>query len=100
MRQVSNKQASKNRLYVKLKREHFRKHPGCQFRYNEDGTLGHFDEKTLLACGDPNSTLHHRMGRGKYTCVPEWFMSACIPHHDWAERNKKRARELGYILYQ
>ncbi len=70
-------------------------HPRCEFII-----LGE-DSPMRWACGaNYNVTVHHKMGRGKYLNDMRYFMTACPECHDWIESNKRKARELGYILYK
>ena len=76
--------------YEREKEKWIKEHPFCQFSVMED-----------LQCGVTYPvTLHHKMGRGKYLADSRYFMTACLNHHAWIEAHKKRARELGYILYK
>lgn len=77
------------------------------------------DNPKCEICGrEENLSIHHKMGRGKNLCNPNYFMSACLVGgfldnkypdsnhnhtggcHGWIEANKTLSRELGYILYK
>jgi len=80
---VSEKQAKKNSLYSKQRKEHLNKFPHCQIR--------------LVGCTHIAFEIHHSEGRGENTNKAESFLSAC-PHchkilHD--KLSAKEARELG-----
>ena len=102
MRNVSSKQAAINRSYKILKDCYLEAHPGCEFWLDCDtGEVVKPESGNSIMCNRRfRTTVHHKMGRGIHTLEVEYFMSACQPHHDWAEHNKKKARNLGYILYR
>lgn len=94
MRFISKEyQARWNNYYKNVKPKWLKEHPYCQFEYDIDG------EK--IPCAQVFAvTPHHKMGRGKYIDREEFLMTVCPIHHAWIEANKKKARELGYILYK
>jgi len=80
---VSEKQAKKNSLYSKQRKEHLAKFPHCQLR--------------LQGCTHVAFEVHHQSGRGENTNKMESFMSACPECHKQLHDilSAKEARELG-----
>lgn len=80
---VSEKQAKKNALYSKQRKEHLAKFPFCQLK--------------LQGCEKVATEVHHSEGRGENTNKAESFMSACQNCHSLLhdKMSAKEARELG-----
>lgn len=83
IKKVSDKQAKKNALYSKQRKEHLAKFPFCQLK--------------LQGCEKVATEIHHSQGRGESTNKAESFMSACHNCHSLLhdKMSAKEARELG-----
>lgn len=102
--------------YARARAAHLAEHPLCQiaiFRagLSESDVLAEasragFDARfsygIILRCGRLIRTateIHHRNKRtGPRRADRRWFMSACQDEHEWVEKNKGKARELGLLL--
>lgn len=78
---VSSKQASRNREYTKLRLAYLTENPLCEI------------------CGSLATDIHHKKGRGIFTCDVSTFMATCRSCHDFRiHGDPKTAREKGYLL--
>lgn len=94
IKRESKPHAIMRRVYEKEKAEYFKVHQLCEFNDTMQGGT------SSNPCRKKAKDIHHKMGRGKYTADPKYFMAVCRTHHDWIEDNKKAARKRGYILYK
>jgi hypothetical protein len=80
LKQVSKRQASRNSLYSRQRREYLDVHPKCQ------------------VCGERAATdIHHTAGRGKSTNDASTFLAVCRECHNRIHQHPAWARENGYL---
>jgi hypothetical protein len=82
LRKVSKKQAVKNSLYGKQRKEYLTQHPTCEI------------------CGAPATDVHHKSGRGAHTNDKSTFCALCRKCHDWLHftaDGKAWGYEHGYL---
>lgn len=80
LRKVSKKQAARNDLYGKQRKEFLAAHPQC------------------AVCGGQATQVHHKAGRGARTNDVSTFIAVCARCHDWIHfGNPAAAREQGFL---
>lgn len=67
----------------------------CEFKFRKQSWWP-YDEDGR--CWEPAVDVHHRKGRGKYLCLPRYYMGLCRHHHSWIHDHPKEARKKRYIL--
>jgi hypothetical protein len=70
--------------YRALRSEFLSEHPLC--------------EAKLSGCAYWSCDVHHTAGRGRFLLAVETWLAACRSCHDWIERHRRQARELGLIV--
>ena len=88
LRRVSLQRNRELRRYYALRRAYLRAHPFCEAMVD-------------TFCKIRADQIHHMNGRnGGKLNETFWFLSVCLPCHEWIENNKKEARKKGLIVYQ
>jgi hypothetical protein len=72
--------------YRKVRDQFLREHPRCECVIND------------WRCRMEATQVHHKRGRGADTCNTEFFMAVCFGCHEHIEKNRKWAKEQGYLL--
>lgn len=85
IKKVSDKRASQNRQYLKLRKEYLKANPLCAAMEVE--------------CTRKATTIHHRKGRiGNLLTDTKYFLPVCMNCHNKIEVNPVWAKSKGYSL--
>lgn len=96
LRRVSEKRGVEEKIYSKLRILFLKRHPWCELCISPLALAENSNQPCMVRA----STVHHCAGRGKHYLDVKTWKAGCWPCHDWVERNKNQARELGLITYK
>jgi hypothetical protein len=93
IKQISDKQAEKNKIYERTKRE-WRKE-----RTEIDGFRCQYEKDGVRCSSKASLHPHHKAGRvGAMLYTKEHFLAVCARHHRAIHDSPKEAYALGYMI--